>query len=134
MCACSPEGQPSPGLCQKNCDQQVEGRDSAALLRSGETPPGSPASSSGVLSTEQTWSCWNRARESPRNDARAGTPLLGGKAGRAGAVQPGEEKALGRPQSTLSVPEGAYKEGGERLFTRAHSDRTRGNGFKLKEG
>jgi len=24
-------------------------------------------------------------------------PLLGGKAGRAGAVQPGEEKAVGRP-------------------------------------
>ncbi|KAK4811171.1 hypothetical protein QYF61_019802 [Mycteria americana] len=29
---------------------------------------------------------------------------------------------------------GPYKKGGERLFTRACSDRTRGNGFKLKEG
>ena len=30
--------------------------------------------------------------------------------------------------------EGAYKKAREGLFTRACSDRTRGNGFKLKEG
>jgi len=37
---CSPEGQPYPGLNQKQHGQQVEGGDSAPLLRSGETPPG----------------------------------------------------------------------------------------------
>jgi len=32
------------------------------------------------------------------------------------------------------VPQGACKRAGEGLLTRAWSDRTRGDGFKLKEG
>jgi len=45
VCARSPEGQPYPGLHKKQNGQQVEGGDSAPLLRSCETPPGvlSPA-------------------------------------------------------------------------------------------
>jgi len=42
------------------------------------------------------------------NDARAGTPVLGGKAGRAGAAQPGEEKAAGRPYFSLPVLKGSW--------------------------
>jgi len=34
----------------------------------------------------------------------------------------------------LPVPERADRKGGEGLFTRVCSDRTRGNGSKLKEG
>jgi len=48
--------------------------------------------------------------------------------------QPGEETALGTTYCSLSVPEGAYKRAGEGLCTKAWSDRTRGDGFKLKEG
>jgi len=44
------------------------------------------------------------------------------------------EKAPRRPCCSLPVPEGAYKKAGERLFTRACRDRTRGNSCKLKEG
>ncbi|KAK4826983.1 hypothetical protein QYF61_013083 [Mycteria americana] len=36
--------------------------------------------------------------------------------------------------TTFQYLKGAYKKAGEGLFTRACSDRTRGNGFKLKEG
>ena len=50
-------------------------------------------------------------------------------------VQPGEEKAYrGDLTAAFQYLKGAYKKAGEGLFTRACSDRTRGNGFKLKEG
>ena len=41
---------------------------------------------------------------------------------------------LPQPCSSPPVPEGAYKKAGEGLFTRAGTDRTRGDGFKLKRG
>jgi len=43
------------------------------------------------------------AEEGHRNDPRNGTALLQGQGERAGAVQPGEEKASRRPESGLSV-------------------------------
>ena len=70
------------------------------------TAPGAPASSSGALSTGQTWTCWSRSRGGHKNDLRVGTPLLWGKAERVGAVQPGEEKAPMRPNCGLSVLKG----------------------------
>jgi len=45
-----------------------------------------------------------------RNDQRDRTSFLWGKAGRVGAVQPGEEKAPGRPYCSLSVLNGGLKE------------------------
>ena len=38
MCVSSPESQVYPGLHPEQCGQQVQGGDSAPLLRSGETP------------------------------------------------------------------------------------------------
>jgi len=49
-------------------------------------------------------------------------------------IQPREEKAPGRPSSSLPVPEGTCKKAGEGLLTRVWSDRTRGDGFKLEKG
>jgi len=48
--------------------------------------------------------------EGHKNDPRDGTALLWGQAERAGAVQPGEEKALRRPHSNLAVTEGDLQE------------------------
>ncbi|GAB0187909.1 hypothetical protein GRJ2_001256200 [Grus japonensis] len=60
-------------------------------------PPCSTASSSGVPSTRRTWSCWSESRGGHGDDPRAGAPLLWRQAKRVGLVQPGEEKAPGRP-------------------------------------
>ena len=106
MCPGSPESQPHPRLHPQQCGHRArEGIPALcpALLR----PPRSPASFSGALSTGQSWSCGSGAGGSPSNHPRAGTPLLGGKAGRAGAAQPGEEKAAGRPSSSCQCLKGA---------------------------
>jgi len=49
-------------------------------------------------------------------------------------AQPGEEQTPGRPYRGLPVLKRACKKAGEGPFAGAYSDRTRGDGFKLKEG
>lgn len=44
-------------------------------------------------------------------------------------LEPGEEKALGRPHCTLSIHKGAYKKDGESFL----QEQDGGNDFKLKE-
>ena len=65
------------------------------------------------LIVEIIGTCGSGARGGPSSDTRAGTPLLGGKAGRAGAAQPGEEKAAGRPQSSCQGLEGLRESWGQ---------------------
>jgi len=74
----------------------------------------------GALSTGKTWACYNGSSSGHKYDQRAGTSLLLGKAGRAGAVQPGEEKAVGRPYCSLPVPEGPTRKL-ERDFLQGHT-------------
>ena len=106
MCTHSPENCSYPGLHKKEHRQQVKGGDSAPLLRSGETPPGVLHLVLGSLAKERHGPVGAGPEEGHKNGQRAGTSLLGGKAERAGAVQPGEEKALGRPCCGLPVRKG----------------------------
>ena len=49
-------------------------------------------------------------------------------------VQPGKRRLQGDLNAAFQYLKGAYNKDGDKLFSRACCDRTRGNGFKLKEG
>ncbi|KAK4813082.1 hypothetical protein QYF61_007584 [Mycteria americana] len=106
MCAHSPESQPYPGLHQKDCGQQVKGGDSPPLLRSRETPPPPPQCCIRIWGPQH----------------RKDMDLL----------EQVQRRAHKCPEGWNTSP-GAYKKDGDRLFNKACSKRTRGNGFKLKE-
>ena len=68
------------------------------------------AFSSGAPNIRTTWTCWTKPRGGHKDDQRDGTPLLTENAERAGAVQPGEEKAPATPYSSLPVSKGSLQE------------------------
>jgi len=76
MCAGSPEGQLYPGLHQEKCGQQVEGGDSAPLLRSVETSPGFLRLSLEPPAQEGHGPVGVGPEEGHTNALRAGAPLL----------------------------------------------------------
>jgi len=64
--------------------------------------------------------------EGLKNGPRDRTTPLKDQSERSGAVEPGEEKAPGRPDSDFSVSKGRryYKKEGDGLLSRAYCDRT----------
>ena len=135
MCPRSPEGEPYPGLHPQQRGQQVEGGDSAPLLCSVETPPGVLHPALRHSAQERHGSAGALPEEGHKNGQKDGTPVLREQAETAGVVRPGEEKAPERPYCSLSeLCKGAYTKDGDKHFSRACCNRTRDNGFKLKEG
>ena len=108
--------QPHPGLHPQQRGHRARG----GILR----PPRSPASSSGALSTGQSWSCGSGAGGGPSNDPRAGTPLLG----ELGLVSLEKRRLWGDLRAAANAWRGCER-AGEGLVTRAWGDRTRGDGF-----
>ena len=51
-----------------------------------------------------------------------------------GLIRLEQRRLQGGLTVAFQYPEGIYKKAGEGLFTRAYTNRTRGNGFKLNEG
>ena len=70
-----------------------------------------------------------RPEEGHKDDQGTGAPLLQTQAEGVGVVHPGEVS-----RETLAAIQETYRKAGEGLFVRECSDRSRGNGFKLKEG
>lgn len=73
--------------------------------------------------------------EGHEDDQRVEAPLLRGQAERAGAAHPGEEKAPGKSYSIFQYLMRTNRTHRDRLqgqmFEQGHSNRTRGNGFKV---
>ena len=76
LCTHSPEGQPYPRLHQRESGLQVEGRDSAPLLCSGETSPGVLRPVLEPSAQERHGAVGAGPEEGQGNDQVAGTPLL----------------------------------------------------------
>ena len=74
--SCHLLSQPYPGLHQEKGGQQVEGGDSAPLLRFGETPPGVLRPALEPSARERDGCVGAGPEEGHRNDQRAGAPLL----------------------------------------------------------
>jgi len=133
MYARSPEGQLYPGLHQKQHGQQVQGGDSALLLHSGEIPPGvlRPALQP---SAQERHGPVGAGLEEVTKMIRGTEHLSYEERLREFRMFSLKKRKLqGDLIAAFQYIKETYKKDGETHFTRACSDRTRGNSFELKD-
>ena len=99
-----------PGLYHEKYAQQVVGGDSVPLLCSREAPSGVLHPVLGLPAEGGHGAVGAGPEGGHEVNQRAGAPHLQGQAERAGAFQPGEEKAPRIPYSSLPGPEGDLQE------------------------
>jgi len=131
MCARSPKDQPYPGQHWENHGQQVEGDDSAPLL--WWDPIWSPASRSGALSTDMDLLDWVQRRAAKMIQGLEHLSCED-RLRELGLFSLEKRTCQGDLIAACQYLKGAYRKEGESLFSKACCDRTRSNGFKLREG